>query len=66
MKGKLICSAGSRLKLQEMINKWYISENWIIIDTESGYKAYNVVTGKYSDCIVKNQRGRWRFELAGG
>ena len=62
-KGTLICSAGSKNDLQKMINQWSRSENWVIQDVEDGYAAYNTKLHKYSDCVVRQQGGRWRFEL---
>lgn len=58
----LICSAGSKEQLEQMINKWYLSENYIITSVNGEYKAYNKKLKRFSEMLVKEQGGRWRFE----
>lgn len=61
----LICSAGSKEQLEQMINKWYLSENYIITKDNGEYRAYNKKLKRYSEMLVKEQGGRWRFERPG-
>jgi len=61
-RGNLICSAGSRAQLEQMINQWYFSENYIIVSSGNTHRAYNKKTGEFSSMIVKEVKGRWRFE----
>lgn len=59
MSNKLICSAGKKEDLQEMINKYYFSTNYII--KENG-EVYNTKNDKVLDGVkVENKKGRWRF-----
>lgn len=56
----LIASAGSKEALQKCINEYYYSKNYVITEDN---KVYNTKLDKYLDSvIVKQQRGRWRFE----
>lgn len=58
--GKLVISAGSKEKLQESINQYFYSENYVITDDN---RVYNTQNQKYLDSfIVKLTRKRWRFE----
>ena len=59
--GKLICSAGSKQDLENLINEYYFSSNWII---DENMNIINTKTKKKSDNIVVRKRGRWRFESA--
>lgn len=61
----LICSAGSKEQLEQMINRWYLSENYIITKDNGEYRAYNKKLKRYSEMLVKEQGGRWRFERPG-
>lgn len=59
MSKKIICSAGSKEDLQEMINKYYFSTNYII--KENG-EVYNTKKDKVLDGVkVENKKERWRF-----
>lgn len=60
-KSNLICSAGSREQLETMINKYFYSENYVIMDDLTVYnrKLCRALDG-YK---VIEKRGRWRFEL---
>ena len=60
-KSNLICSAGSREQLESMINKYFHSENYVIMEDGT---VYNRKLCKVLDSYkVVNKRGRWRFEL---
>jgi hypothetical protein len=61
----LICSAGSKEQLEQMINRWYLSENYVITKDNGEYRAYNKKLKRYSEMLVKEQGGRWRFERPG-
>lgn len=65
-KSNLLFSAGSLQQLQEMINKYYYSQNWIIIHDKTEYRAYNSKLDRYSENRIVQKGGRWRFELADG
>lgn len=59
MANNLIASAGTKEDLEEMINKYYFSNNYIITDD-------NKVCNTKKDCIldsvkVEVKKGRWRF-----
>ena len=60
-KSNLICSAGSREQLETMINKYFHSENYVIM---KDLTVYNRKLCKVLDSYkVVEKRGRWRFEL---
>lgn len=60
MKASLVCSAGSREQLQSMINAFFYSDAYSILDDLT---VYNSRTGKTLDnYAVRIVRGRWRFE----
>lgn len=62
MKSNLVCSAGTREQLQEMINRYFYSDAYSILDDLT---VYNSRTGKTLDSYtVRFARGRWRFELS--
>ena len=55
----LLASAGSKNKLQKMINDFYYSENWII-DEENN--LFNTKLNKFANGVkVENKGKRWRF-----
>ena len=55
----LLASAGSKNKLQKMINDFYCSENWII-DEENN--LYNTKLNKFANGVRVEKKGnRWRF-----
>lgn len=57
----LLASAGSKNKLQKMINDFYYSENWIITDDN---RAYNSKLHKYAEGVqIINKKNRWRLEM---
>lgn len=59
MKKNLIASAGSQADLEKMINEYFYSENYCIIDG----KVFNKKKDRFLDgfkCFLS--RGRWRFE----
>lgn len=61
MNTRIIASAGTKEKLQELINQFYCSENWII-DTDN--KVFNTKLKKFAHgVIIVNKNGRWRFEM---
>lgn len=58
MKTKTIMSTGTREDLVKMINEYYYSKNYIIIEDN---RIYNTKTEKFvDDFIVKFYRGRWK------
>lgn len=60
-KGNLLASAGSKENLQEIINKYYYSTNYIITEDN---KIYNTKLDKVLDSVkVTFSRKRWRFEM---
>lgn len=59
MGNNLIASAGTKEELEDMINKYYISNNYIITKE-------NCVYNNKKECVldgvkVELKRGRWRF-----
>ena len=57
----LLASAGSKNKLQKMINDFYHSENWII-DEENN--IFNSKLNKFASGVkVENKGKRWRFVM---
>lgn len=58
---KLICSAGTKEDLEKMINQYYYSSNYQIMEDNS---VYNKKTDKTLDNVKVVQKcGRWRFEI---
>ena len=56
MKNKdVVFSSGSREDLEKMVNEFYCSSNWVITEDN---RLYNMLSGKYSDLIVRVNRGR--------
>ena len=62
MSGKLLASAGNKTDPEKAINNFYCNTNGDWMVTEDN-KIYNKRSGVYSSCVVRKQRGRWRFEL---
>jgi len=61
MKSNLLASASSKEDLQEIINKYYYSINYIITEDN---KVYNTKLDKVLDSVrVIFRRKRWRFEM---
>jgi len=57
----LLASAGSKNKLQKMINEFYFSDNWII-DEEN--KIFNTELNKFASGVKVEKKGkRWRFVM---
>lgn len=57
----LLASAGSKNKLQKMINDFYYSDNWII-DAENN--IFNTKQNKFASGVkVENKGKRWRFVM---
>ena len=57
----LLASAGSKNKLQKMINDFYFSDSWII-DAEN--KLFNTKQNKFASGVrVENKGKRWRFVM---
>lgn len=55
----LIASAGTKEDLEEMINKYYFSTNYIITEDN---EVFNTKKDKALDSVkVENKKGRWRF-----
>lgn len=61
MNKRLICSSGTKEDLQEMINEFYYSKNYIITDEGT---IFNTKLNKTIDnAKVEFKRKRWRFIL---
>ena len=59
MKTKCIGTSTSKEGLQNLINKYFYSENWIITDNN---EAYNTKLNKFLDNhIIKVSKGRWQL-----
>ena len=61
MRTSCICSAPTKEDLQRAINKYFLSENYIITDDN---RVYNTKTEKYWNAdaaIVVERKGRWQF-----
>lgn len=57
----LLASAGSKNKLQKMINDFYFSDSWII-DAENN--IFNTKQNKFASGVkVENKGKRWRFVM---
>lgn len=55
----LIASAGTKEDLEEMINKYYFSTNYMITENN---EVFNTKKDKVLDDVkVENKKGRWRF-----
>lgn len=55
----LIASAGTKEDLEEMINKYYFSTNYMITENN---EVFNTKKDKVLDGVkVENKKGRWRF-----
>ena len=52
----LIASSSSEAGLTKLINAYYYSTNWVIVDN----RAYNTKTKKYAGEVVK-KNGRYKF-----
>ena len=65
MESKLIASAGTREQLERMINQWFFSNSYKIIETYDGtLKVYNLANGKTLESFrITVKRSRWRFEI---
>lgn len=59
MKTKTILSAGTKQDLQNMINNYFYSKNYVITDD---LKVYNPATNKTLSFIIDNKRGRWSMK----
>lgn len=58
----LLASSSSKEKLQNIINKYFYSENIIITDDN---RIFNKKLNKYLDDFkVVSTKSKWRFELA--
>jgi hypothetical protein len=55
----LICSAGSKADLEQMINEYYYSTNYKITDNNEVYNTKKDVT--LDSVAVEVKRNRWRF-----
>jgi len=56
----LIASAPTKEKLEDMINRFFYSEYWIITEDN---RLYNTKLNRYGDnFLIVNKKGRWRFE----
>ncbi len=61
MNTRIIASAGTKEKLQELINQFYCSENWII---DTGNKIFNTKLKKFATGVrIVYAKNRWRFEM---
>ena len=55
----LFASAGSKNKLQKMIDDFYYSENWII---DEEHNLFNTKLNKFANGVkVENKGNRWKF-----
>ena len=65
MEAKLIASAGTREQLERMINQWFFSNSYRIIETADGsLKVYHSLKGKTLENFrITVKRNRWRFEI---
>lgn len=58
----LLASANDKNNLEQLINEFYCSENYIITKDN---KVFNIKTGKtFSSVVVKIKRNRWQFGIA--
>jgi hypothetical protein len=55
----LICSAGSKADLEQMINEYYYSTNYKITDNNEIYNMKKDIM--LDNVIVEVKRNRWRF-----
>ena len=65
MKPHLIASAANREQLERMINQWFFSKNYSIIDANDGtFKVFNSCKGKTLENFrITVKKSRWRFEM---
>ena len=59
MKGKVVLSTGSREDLQKMINEYFYSTSYVILDDMTVYNTVKQAT--LENYIVRENKSRWQF-----